>query len=76
MELTELPRKIYGKARWALGIARRADAASLKDIARLTSAMLREKLRGSKIIIVFVEELGFTQVALLCVSGSLGMVRR
>jgi hypothetical protein len=64
MELTELPRKIYGKARSALGVARRADANSLKEIARITSAMVRDKLRGSRIIIVFVEELGFIQFLL------------
>jgi len=64
MELAELPRKIYGRARWALGIVRRGDAGSLRDIARLTSTTLREKLSGSRIIIVFVEELGFIQFLL------------
>lgn len=64
MGLTDLPRKIYGRFRWVLGVGRRADAKSLKEIARLTSAMLRDKLKGSRIIIVFVEELGFIQFLL------------
>ncbi len=64
MELIDLPRKIYRSARWTLGVGRRADATSLKEIARLTTAMARNKLRGSKIIIVFVEELGFIQFLL------------
>src|SRR6188474_2073945 len=64
MELTDVPRRIYGRARRALSAARRADAQSLKQIARLTSSMARDKLRGSRIIIVFVEELGFIQFLL------------
>lgn len=64
MGLTGLPQKINARARWALALARRADAKSIKEIARLTRAMARDKLKGSRIIIVFVEEPGFIQFLL------------
>lgn len=64
MVLTDLPRKIYRSARRTLGVGRRADAKTLKELARLTIAMSRDKLRGARIIVVFVEELGFIQFLL------------
>lgn len=64
MVLTELPRNIYRRARRALALGRRVNGKDLSELARLTRSMARDKLNGSKVIIVFVEELGFIQFLL------------
>lgn len=64
MGLKKLPRRIYRRARWVLAFGTPAKRRDLNEVARLTRLMIGDKLKGSRIIIVFVEELGFIQFLL------------
>jgi hypothetical protein len=64
MALQELPRRAYRKARRALSLISRVRGEHLRELSTLTRSMAADKLRGRKVIIVFVEELGFIQFLL------------
>lgn len=64
MALRELPRRAYGKARRALNLVSRVKREHVSELSALTRSMAADKLRGRKIVIVFVEELGFIQFLL------------
>lgn len=67
MTLQELPRRAYSKARQVLNVISRVRGEHLRDLSGLTRSMAADKFGGRKIVIVFVEELGFIQF--LCQSS-------
>lgn len=67
MRLRELPRKVYGKARSALSFISSGDDS--RKLFALTRSMAVDKLKGRKVVIVFVEEPGFIQFLLPIVEG-------
>ena len=64
MTLRELPRRVYGKARSALSLLSRVRRDDVRELFALTRSMTADKVKGRKVIIVFVEELGFIQFLL------------
>lgn len=62
MDLRELSRKVYAKARSALSLI--SSGHDSRKLFALTRSMLADKLKGRKVVIVFVEELGFIQFLL------------
>jgi hypothetical protein len=64
MALRELPRRAYNAARGALNAISRVRSGDLRELSALTRSMIADKLGGRKVIIVFVEELGFIQFLL------------
>jgi len=64
MALRELPRKAYGKARSALSLISRVRGDDLRELFALTRSMAADKLKRRRVVIVFVEELGFIQFLL------------
>ena len=62
MGLRELPRKVYDKARSALSLISSGDDS--RKLLALTRSMAADKLKGRRVMIVFVEELGFIQFLL------------
>jgi hypothetical protein len=62
MALRDLPRKAYGKARTAVSLLSRSN--DVRKIFALTLSMATDKVRGRKVVIVFVEEPGFIQFLL------------
>jgi hypothetical protein len=64
MALRELPRRAYRQTRRALNVISRVRREDLRDLSAITRSMAADKLGGRKVVIVFVEELGFIQYLL------------